>query len=239
MLLNSQSDPMGLAIADYFAHKKATPITVSTNVTVADKMPVSYLFRTEPEMPALERIALKSCRGRVLDAGAAAGAHALVLQDAGFEVTAIDISNLAVETMQKRGVNDARLADFFDYSQGTYDTLLFLMNGIGICGLLENLPRFFNRCRALLNAGGQILLDSSDLIYLYTDDDGSVLYDLNGSYYGELTYKMTYKTVKGQPFKWLFIDFDLLTEKAAENGFKCELLANGDHYDYLARLSLK
>ncbi len=239
MLLNPANDPMGTAIHEFWTLKKAPAISVTSNITNTEKMPVKYLFRSVNEMPLLEQLALKACKGHVLDVGAAAGSHALALQQSGLQVTAIDISALAVDTQQKRGVQHAQVANFFSYAGLTFDTLLFMMNGIGICGNLQKLPIFFSQCRQLLKPGGQVILDSSDLIYLYTDDDGAVLYDLNGPYYGELTYKMTYKTIKGAPFNWLFIDFDLLSDYAAQNGFGCELLANGEHYDYLARLTVK
>jgi hypothetical protein len=116
--------------------------------------------------------------------------------------------------------------------------LLLLMNGIGLAGKIDNLDWFFTKIRELLNPGGQVLLDSSDIIYLYENEDGSVDLDLNSDYYGEMVYRFGYDGEISEPFDWLYVDFDLLSQFAEMHGFKCEMLAQGSHYDYLARLSI-
>ena len=112
-----------------------------------------------------------------------------------------------------------------------------LMNGTGIIGTLENMPSFFARMKELLNPGGSILIDSSDLRYLFEEEDGSLMIDLADDYYGLLDYQMQYGDVLGEPFDWLYVDFDTLAFYAEENGFEIELVAEGEHYDYLARLT--
>jgi hypothetical protein len=112
-----------------------------------------------------------------------------------------------------------------------------LMNGTGIIGTLENMPVFFNRMRQILKPDGSVLIDSSDLRYLFEEEDGSLMIDLADDYYGLLDYQMQYKDVLGEPFDWLYVDFDTLAFYAEENGFKAELLAEGEHYDYLAKLT--
>ena len=114
-----------------------------------------------------------------------------------------------------------------------------LMNGSGIIGRLENLPAFFRKAKQLLRPGGSILMDSSDLRYLYEDEDGSFVIDIAGDYYGEVDFKMQYKDIIGDQFDWLYIDFQTLSLYAAQNGFKAELVKEGKHYDYLARLRPK
>ena len=86
---------------------------------------------------------------------------------------------------------------------------------------------------------GQLLIDSSDLIYLYENEDGSVDIDLNGSYYGEVDFMMQYKNMKGEAFDWLYVDFETLSFHAEQNGFHAELVFEGEHYDYLARITRK
>lgn len=237
-MLESENDPMGQAIRDYHEKGRAGRLRVFSPQFEEDEMPVATLFRTEAEMPPLERRALELCRGRVLDVGAGAGCHSLALQERGADVTAIDISPLSVDVMLRRGVKDARVADLFDESfAGCYDTVLMLMNGSGIVGRLERMPLFFRRMKLLLAQGGQVLMDSSDLRYIYEDEDGAMDIDLNARYYGELDFRMQYKKVKGAPFGWLYVDFDTLAGYARESGFRAELVAEGEHYDYLARLS--
>ncbi len=238
-LLTPDRDPMGAAISDYFEHRKAAKLRIFSSQFDEDEMPVKELFRTFAGMPALERTALQLADGQILDVGAGSGCHAIALQEMNKEVCAIDISPLSVETMKKRGVKDARLLNLFDERfTESFDTILMLMNGAGIIGRLECMPQFFKRMKRLLRPGGSILMDSSDLRYLFEEEDGSYLIDLAGDYYGEIDFQMQYKEIKGEVFDWLYVDFQTLSLYAAENGFKAELIKEGKHYDYLARLTI-
>ena len=238
-LLFPNKDPMGSAIADYFAKGKSAKLRVLSSQFEEDEIPTEQLFRTYDEMPLLEQEALQLAQGKILDCGAGSGCHALALQDMGKDVEAIDISPLSVEVMKKRGVKEAYCVNLFDenYLQ-KFDTILMLMNGSGIIGKLENMGAFFTKMKQLLNPGGCIYMDSSDLRYLFEDEDGSFLIDLAGGYYGEIDFRMQYKQVKGEPFDWLYVDFQTLSYYANENGFKAELVKEGEHYDYLACLKM-
>lgn len=239
-VLRENHDPMGRAIADYYKNGVAGRLRVFSSMFDEDEIPVPHLFREEDEMGELELAALDCSVGKVLDVGAGAGCHALALQDRGVEVTAIDVSPLSVKVMSDSGVEDARWVNLYDESlQGSFDTILLLMNGSGIIGKIENMPRFFARINQLLAEGGQVLMDSSDLIYLFEDEDGGVDIDLAGDYYGEVDFMMQYKNIKGETFDWLYVDFATLAFHAAENGFEAELVKQGEHYDYLARLTRK
>lgn len=238
-LLTADKDPMGAAIADYHRYHKADKLRVFSSQFDEDEIPVKELFRTFKQMPILEQTALKLAEGKILDAGAGSGCHSLALQEMEKEVCAIEISPAATEAMKERGVKDARLVNLFDERFAEqYDTILMLMNGSGIIGKIENMPAFFRRMKQLLRPGGCILMDSSDLRYLFEEEDGSFLIDLAGDYYGEIDFRMQYKEVEGETFDWLYIDFQTLELYASECGFKAELIKKGKHYDYLAKLSL-
>ena len=238
-LLSPNKDPMGYAIADYHAKGKAGKLRVFSSQFEEDEIPVAQLFRSFDEMPELEQEALRLANVKILVCGAGSGCHALPLQAMGKEAEAIDISPRSVEVMQQRGVKQAYCINLFDenYLQ-KFDTILMLMNGSGIIGKLENMGAFFSKMKQLLNPGGCIYMDSSDLRYLFEDEDGSFLVDLAGGYYGEIDFQMQYKQVKGEPFDWLYVDFQTLAYYASENGFKAELIKEGEHYDYLACLKL-
>lgn len=237
-VLNAGGDPMGAAIYDFHRNGSADVLKVYSSDFDDDEIPVSDLFREYEDMPYIERVALDQTAGRVLDVGAGSGCHSLALAKAGKESVAIDISPLSVEVMRERGV-DARLVNLYDESFAEkFDTVLMLMNGTGIIGTLENMETFFTRIRQLLNPGGSVLIDSSDLRYLFEEEDGSLMIDLADDYYGLVDYQMQYKDVLGEPFDWLYVDFDTLAYYAEENGFMAEMVANGEHYDYLARLTL-
>lgn len=236
-ILSADKDPMGAAILDFQKQGKAARLRVLSSMFEEDEMPVTHLFRSFREMPVLEQKALQLAKGRVLDIGAGSGCHTLELQKKGLAVKAIDISPLSCEAMKLRGVKDAECINLFDNHLGTgFDTILLLMNGTGIAGKIEHLPALFQRLKALLNLGGQILIDSSDLKYIYENEDGSFDINLNGAYYGEVDYQMIYKDVKGDRFDWFYVDFPLLKSIAETCGLHGELVAEGEHYDYLARI---
>ena len=230
-------DPMGAAIYDFHKNGTADVLRVFSSQFEEDEIPVADLFREYDDMPELERIALDEASGEILDVGAGSGCHSVALMKMGKSAVAIDISPLSVEVMKERGV-DALQVNLYDESfDRKFDTVLMLMNGTGIIGNLDNMPVFFERMKQLLKPGGSILIDSSDLRYLFEEEDGSLMIDLAGDYYGQLDYQMQYKDVSGEPFDWLYVDFDTLAFYAEESGFDAVLLAEGEHYDYLAKLT--
>jgi len=229
---------MGSAIKAYFEKGRAAKLRVFSPMFDEDEIPVKMLFRKENEMPSIERKALSMARGRTLDVGAGAGCHSLVLQQRGTDVTAIDISPLSVETMKLRGVKDVRQQDFFEVDE-CFDTILMLMNGIGIVGRLQRMPLFFRLLDRILAPGGQLLCDSSDICYVFENEDGEMLFPEGDGYYGELTYQMQYDDVKGETFPWLYIDDETLRACAEACGYQVEVVQQGEHYDYLARITKK
>lgn len=236
MKLQKHQDPMGQAIHDYHKTGQSHRLIVKSSQFDDDEMPVHTLFRTAAEMPSWERHALKLCTGHVLDVGAGSGCHSLELQQRGVQVTAIDISPFSVETMHERGVTDARWADLMTDDCGkNYDTILMLMNGLGISGTLRKLPNLLRRCEALLSPGGCILGDSSDIRYVFEDEDGNLLAP-ESAYYGEVDFRMMYHGCKGPRFHWLYVDFPTLATVAASVGMKAELLEEGPNHEYLTRI---
>ncbi len=229
-------DPFEKAFFDYLNGKEKTEITVHCNKGDDEVIPVSYFFREYEMMPELEKKAIDLCSGKILDIGAGSGVHSLYLQSKGMDVTALDISPGFVEVMKKRRLIKVINSDIFDFSEGKFDTMLMLMNGIGFTKTFEGLSVFLERAKNLLNPGGQLILDSSDLLYLYEDEDGTYSINLNDRYYGEVEYIIEYDGVTGKAFRWLYIDFDNLSMIAEQAGFNCELIFEDDHYNYLARL---
>lgn len=234
--MNSKKDPMGRAIADYYQTGAADKLRVFSPMFEEDEIPVQTLFRDYDDMPKIERKALDMAKGKTLDVGAGSGCHSLVLQQRGIDVTAVDISPLSVETMRRRGVMKVLEQDFFTL-EGQYDTILILMNGGGITGTLERMHLLFHQLDKILAPGGQLLCDSSDISYVFEDDEGFIEYPEGDGYYGELTYQMQYKDTIGEPFPWLYIDADTLIQQAAVFGYNAEVVAEGAHYDYLARIT--
>ncbi|MBT8304754.1 MAG: methyltransferase domain-containing protein [Bacteroidia bacterium] len=228
-------DIFGKALLDFQSGDYSEDIVTATSISSEDTLPLPYLFRGFNDMPEIEQKALELCRGRVLDVGCGAGSHSLYIQDIGLEVKAIDVSEGAIMVSKLRGVKSTAKLDLLNETE-TFDTILLLMNGTGIFQSLDLAPTYLKHLRSLLNLGGQIFIDSSDIIYMYKDDDGGIWQDTNANYYGELDYHLSYKGEK-KAMKWLYLDFNKLQSIAEASGLDCELMLEGEHHDYLARLT--
>lgn len=229
-------DLFGNALLDYLNGHYTEDILTETNISETDSLPIPYLFRNFSEMPQLEQKALNLCKGFILDVGCGSGSHSLYLQKKGFQVKAIDISIGAIKVAKHRGVNNAQVLALLDETH-TFDTILILMNGTGIFQELKQVSKYILHLKTLLKPNGQILIDSSDIKYMYEDNDGGYWMDMNASYYGELDYFLSYKGEKETPIKWLYLDFETLKLACEAADLKCELVLEGNHFDYLARLS--
>ena len=231
------SDPIGEAILDYAENRKAIDIIVSSELCEDDVIPLEVLFRTRKEMPELELKALELCRGDVLDVGAGAGIHCFELQKKGLNVFAIEASLGATEHLRNCNIPVEHVL-FENFAPNTkYDTILMLMNGIGIAGTLGQLKATLLHAKTLLKPGGQLICDSSDIRYLYEDDDGALWMNLNAEYYGNFRFQMHYKKTSGPWFDWLYIDYDSLHIIANKAGFSCKKVSEQDHH-FLAQLSI-
>lgn len=233
-------DLFGKAMFDFQTNNSPENIITETSISEEDEMSVEYLFRSYNKMPKLEQKALQLAIGKTLDVGCGAGSHGLTLQnDRNLDVTAIDISEKAIETCKLRGLKNTKVQNILDFEGEKFDTILLLMNGTGIFGKLENCNTYLSKLKSLLNPGGQILIDSSDIIYMFDEDeDGGKWIPSDKEYYGELVFNISYKGEKEEPFNWLYLDYNMLQNAAIANGLKCELVLEGEHFDYLAKLSI-
>ncbi|AXT19393.1 methyltransferase domain-containing protein [Flavobacteriaceae bacterium AU392] len=228
-------DLFGQALLDYQNKNYTEDLITSTNISDDDVLPIPYLFRSYDEMPKLEQKALQLSKGAVLDVGCGSGSHSLYLQSKKLLVKAIDISKGAIDVCKQRGVINTEVKNVLKEVE-TFDTILLLMNGTGIFQELFLVPNYLKHLKSLLKPNGQILIDSSDIKYMYEDEDGGYWFDANSNYYGELDYFLSYKSEKEIPLKWLYLDFNTLKAACSSVGLQCELVLEGEHYDYLARL---
>nr|WP_299338868.1 class I SAM-dependent methyltransferase [Allomuricauda sp.] len=234
------TDIFGIALLDYLHGNYSEDIKTYSSLLEEDVIPLPYLFRDFEEMPSLEQKALELAHGEVLDIGCGSGSHSLYLQNNGIKVAALDSSKGAIEVCKRRGIQHTICDSIQNHTKTGYDTLLLLMNGIGLAGNLKNLEGFLLHLKTLLKPNGQILLDSSDIIYMYEeDDDGGFWVPGEKDYYGEVTFYLEYKNQKSEPFEWLYVDFETLKGYCENVKLKCELVISGEHYDYLAKLSVK
>ncbi len=197
-------------------------------------MPVALFFRSRDQLRPADREALALVRGRVLDGGAGVGALALILQEEGVPVTALEVIPQGAEIMKARGLADVRTGRLEDLQAGTpYDTLLLLMNGTALAGTLRAFPAFLATLKGLLAPGGQLLMDSTDLLEGEEWKPGLG----EDGYPGELQYQMEFRGQRGAPFPQLFLDPGTLARVAEEDGWQVEVVWEGEGGEYLARLT--
>lgn len=230
-------DLIGRALLDYQNGNYVEDLITWTNISDEDELPLPYLFRSYKEMPKLEQRALQLSEGTILDVGCGSGNHVLWLQNKGFQIKGIDTSKGAIEVCKIRGIRDAELRPLLAET-GTFDTILLLMNGTGIFQELFQVSKYLKHLKSLLKPNGQILIDSSDISYMYKDEDGSTWIDVNSNYPGELNYYLSYKGEHEEPMKWLYLDFETLKTACSTVGLQCEKVMDGEHFDYLAKISI-
>lgn len=231
-------DLLGMALNDYLSGRKNATIKVHSPDFEEDEIRVGWYFRKYEDMPGLEQKAVDLCRGKILDAGAGAGSHSLYLQEKDKNVTALDISGGACEVMRLRGVNNVIEGNLFEYSGEKFDTLLLMMNGIGLCGNIHELDSFIKRLPEYLNSGGQLLFDSTNLIYLYQDREPSEFIYSNGEYFGEVQFRLEYDDYFTESFKWLYVDFETVSYIAESKEMIAEKVFDGENHHYLGRILL-
>ena len=232
-------DLMGKAIWDFYQNKSADDLLTETSISEIDELPVEYFFRDFDEMNSLEQKALELSKGKILDIGAGAGSHSLYLQnEKKLEVFALDNSPKSVEVCRLRGVKNVWCSDILDFPVQTFDTILLLMNGTGIFESLDKIDFYLEKLQSLLNEKGQILIDSTDILYMYDrDEDGGVMVPAD-RYYGEVDYFVHYQLDTENPTKWLYLDFETFKRAAENNGFEIEKILQEED-SYLAKLTKK
>ncbi len=239
MLKPNSTDVLGQLAYDVLHDLNAEDIVVHSDLCDPDILPQSILFRDENLLFELEELALELCKGKVIDIGSGTGCLSKILKNKGFEVKGIDTSQGLVDYQLELGL-DAECMNFFELQgEEKFDTVLMMMNGIGIVGTVKMLTDFFKKLDQILNPNGIAVIDSSDIAYMYENEDGSIDINLNQEYYGEMKYQMQYKENFGEWFDWLYIDFETLSNFAEQNGFTASMIFEDNNDQYLAELKRK
>lgn len=228
------TDLPGLAIKNFYQKTGSGKLYVHDTFGPKVEMPISLYFRNEKQLPKLERIALRLCNGKTLDIGAGAGSHALILQNKNLDVTALEISPAACDVMTKRGLKKVICEDVFQFDGEKFDTLLLLMNGIGLCGDLSGFRKFLGKAETLLNENGILIFDSSDIGYMFEYQELP-----KDKYYGEVICRYEYQKQFTDWFGWLYLDFKTLEEITLDEGWTSELIFEDKNDQYLVKLSKK
>jgi len=201
-----------------------------TDVGGSEDVPVSLFFRDPTQMGPVESAALRLARGRVLDLGAGAGMHALPLVRRGLEVTAVEILPEALAALREGGVGDVREGGLDALGPDErFDTVLVLMNGLGLAGSLDGLGPFLARLAAVTAEGGQVLADSTD--------PGGWGDPGDGRYSGEVHMQLGIGGRWGAPFPFLFVDAGRVRAAASAQDLDAAVAAQEEDGRWLARIT--
>jgi len=230
--------PLGRALEDEHAGRRRHPLLQVNDVGIEHEVCVEDFFRPFEFCPDPEPMAIDLCRGRVLDVGAAAGCHARELARRGLEVVALDVSPHATRVLRARGVERVVRGDVFSLEAGPFDTILLLMNGIGVVGTVEGYDRFLARLPRLLAPGGRVLFDTADIRVDPGEagERGIRARVAEGRYPGEIWQQLRYDGAVGEPCPWLFLDPETAVARARSSGLEAQVLYEGSEGEALVRL---
>lgn len=234
------SGALGAAVAAYyFGGDMEATFSLERSDGYVEYISVDSLFDGET-FPPVERLALNLCRGRVLDVGACVGRHSAALQERGFQISQLEIDHNCVKVLRSRGFTDVIEGDITEFSDGMFDTVILLMNGIGMFGSVERLGEFLGRLKYILSPGGRLLCDSTDVCR--SDDEKIIAYRekniRNGEIPGAFIYRIAFKDIVGKSFRWIYMSPAELAVEARKSGLGFDLLMDQPDGRFLAVISL-
>ncbi|MFC2124181.1 class I SAM-dependent methyltransferase, partial [Bacteroidota bacterium] len=155
--------PFGKALLDYYGGQDdAKNMIIREDGNKAD-LPASIFFSDPESINPGDKVALSKCKGKILDVGAGAGRHSLILQERGFNVYAMEIIPEAVEVLKSQKILNIIHSDILDLNEGEFNTILLLGHGLGICQDLNGLEKILVHLKKILAPGGCLICDSNDV----------------------------------------------------------------------------
>jgi SAM-dependent methyltransferase len=211
---------------------------VRTDLRTVEEWPVSLFFRDADEFPPLERQALELCGTSVIDVGAGAGPHTLALLERGHDVLAVESLPEIAVMLRARGLPRVTVCSLDELPAGQADTVLMLMNGLGLAGTLDGLVPLLESARRLLAPGGRIVADSTDpRQWLEPEDTGDELLLQDGRFGGEVQFQLEYEGRRGELFPFLYVDPETLRDRGLRAGLQLEEVRPFADGTYLAILA--
>ena len=220
---DSRTDVFGHALEDA-VDGRPDSIVLERDDGYVDNFPSSVLLQPLSEWPPIERWLLRSVRPPVLDLGCGAGRVALVLQDRGIRVLAVDQSPRAVRVARRRGVREARVMDLFDLRlpRNRFRTVLLYGNNFGMFGTPLRMRRILHQLYGLTTEGARIIGTGIDPYR--TDEPAHRRYHARnrheGRMPGEVRLRARYHSYRGPWFRLLWLSPNELSRLVKGTGFR-------------------
>lgn len=217
-------DAFGAALLDAAAGNRGLHF-VERDDGLIEAMDASSYFAKQFHWPDAEARAIKGISGRVLDVGAGAGRHSLVLQNRGCDVVALDVSSGAIQVCQQRGVHHTFLGtvfDLLDTAPEPFDALILMGNNLALLQSLAKAKGMFDAMRELLRPNGVVVGTCLDP-YLTDDPDHLAYHESNraaGRPPGQIRMRFRHRRIATEWFSILFLSPNELAELAARSGWE-------------------
>jgi len=217
-VLSPDQDAFGVALRDHLLQQSQMPLLMEfDNGVVAPALPPEWFFQPPSQWDGPERTLLSAVTsGPVLDLGAGAGRHSLLMQDLGFQVTAIDISPAAVDVCRRRGVRDARVADLTDPpTDQRWRAVLLMCGNLGLAGGWAETRNLLARLAEICADDAVIVADSVDPTDATGTDAGSTTNADPGGRPAPVTLRLRYGSLISPWVRLLnvpFVDAEPLVE---------------------------
>lgn len=221
------ADPFGKGLMAYYRGDKPVYRSRRDDDYVQEGTFEAY-FSEYKDWAKCEKKALKYVRGKVLDIGCGAGRHSLWLQRKGFEVTAVDISRLAVEVAKLRGVKDCLMGSALklSFTRRSFDTVLLLGINFGVAGGVEATKKMVRDFHDIANGNGRIIASCRDPYE--TNNPAHLKYhELNrerGRSAGHITFRVENKKEVGGWLNLLIVSLEEMAEICKLTGWKTKKL---------------
>jgi hypothetical protein len=135
------TDPFGRAVRDHHLGERTEPLVDRDGDETREHAIEEWYFGTHETGAWRDQF----LSGALLDMGAGVGRDALYYQER-FETVAIEVSDLLVETMQDRGVADARQGDMFalreQFDRDRFRSAHAIGTQVGLAGSIAGVRRF-------------------------------------------------------------------------------------------------
>ena len=229
---------LAAALVAYHEGQRDAKIVVRSDLRTYEEWPASLFFRGSDEFPPLEKEALELCGPRVIDVGAGAGPHTLALLQRGHDVLAVESLPEIASLLRARGFPRVTVCSLDALPAGQADTVLMLMNGLGLAGTLDGLVPLLNSARRLLAPGGRVVADSTDpRQWIEPDDLQADLLRQDGRYGGEVQFQLEFDGIRGEPVPFLYVDPETLRNRGLRAGLLLEEIRPFSDGTYLAILA--
>ena len=209
-VLNDNQDAYGHLLWDYHNGQENVEIVEREDgfIDTSRLGPLNY-FAEYADWAEHQRLAMAYATGRVLDIGCGAGRHCLYLQEQGHDVLGTDISPLAIQTCQHRGLKNALVMPVTQVSAkiGTFGTILMMGHNFGLVGSYKRAKWLLKRFAAMTTDTAKIIAET--LNPYQTEDPCHLAYHQSnrdrGRMSGQLRLRIRYRQYTTPWFDYLFV----------------------------------